>query len=97
MLSQNVNYFLDYDIYRLDINKLLKKLSKLVNNDMKYLDNGFNANMILIINEKSELVIRKSLRKMLSEEIKIKIEKSIHQTRVKYIGVKKCPFQTLIY
>ena len=49
---------------------------------MKYLNNGFNANMILLIIEKLELVICKSLRKMLSGKIN-------HQTRVKYICVKQ--------
>ena len=49
---------------------------------MKYLNNGFNANTILLIIEKLELAICKSLRKMLSGKI-------IHQTRVKYIGVKQ--------
>ena len=54
-------------------NKSFKNLNKLVNRDMEQLNNLFSANEISLNVEKTELVIFKSPRKVLSDEIKIKL------------------------
>ena len=51
----------------------MKNLNKLVNHDMRKLNNWLNANKISLNVEKTELVIFKSPRKALSDEIKIKL------------------------
>ena len=53
--------------------KSVKNLNKLVNNDMKQMNNWFKPNKISINVEKTKLVIFKSPRKVLSDEIKIKL------------------------
>ena len=72
------------------INKSVKNLNKLVNRDMKQLNNWLSANKISLNLEKSELVIFKSPRKVLSDEIKIKLtEKRLYPSNsVKYLGVR---------
>ena len=51
--------------------KSVKNLNKLVNPDMKHLNNWLSANKISLNVEKTELVIFKSPRKVLPDDIKI--------------------------
>ena len=51
----------------------LKNLNKLVNHDMKHLNNWLSANDFSLNVEKIELVIFKSPSKVLLDEIKIKL------------------------
>ena len=51
----------------------VKNLNKLVNGDMKHLNNWLSANEIYLNVEKSELVTFKSPRKVLLDEINIKL------------------------
>ena len=71
-------------------NKSVKNLNKLVNRYMKQLNNWLSANKISLSVEKSELVIFKSPRKVLSDEIKIKLPgKRLYSSKsVKYLGVR---------
>ena len=71
-------------------NKSVKNLNKLVNHDMKQLNNWLSANKISLNVETTELVIFKSPKKVLSDEIKIKLTgKRLHpSTSVKYLGVR---------
>ena len=71
-------------------NKSVKNLNKLVNPDMKQLSNWLSANKIPLNVEKTELVFFKSVRKVLSGEIKIKLtRKRLHPANsVKYLGVR---------
>ena len=64
-------------------------LNKLVNHDMKQLNNWLSANKISRNVEKAELVIFKSPRKVLSDEIKIKLtgKRLYPSNSVKYLGV----------
>ena len=68
-------------------NKSVKNLHKLVNHDMEQLNNWLSANKISLNVEKTELVIFKSPRKVLSDEIKIKLtRKRLYQSNsVKYL------------
>ena len=54
------------------------------------MNNRFSANEIFLIVEKTELVIFKSLRKVLLDEIKIKLSgKRLYPSNsVKYLGIK---------
>ena len=54
-------------------NMSVKNLNTLVNHDMKQLNNWFSANKISLNVEKTERVIFKYPRKVLSDEIKIKL------------------------
>ena len=65
------------------ISKSVKNLNKLVNRDMKHLNNWLSANKISLNVEKTELVIFKSPRKVLLDDIKIKLngKSYIHQTQ----------------
>ena len=71
-------------------NKSVKNLNKLVNPDMKQLNNWLNANKISFNVEKTEPVILKSSRKLLSDEIKIKLTRRrlYPSNSVKYLGVR---------
>ena len=73
-----------------DTNKSVKNLNKLVNHDMKQLNNWLNANKISLNVEKTELVIFKSPRKVLSGEIKTKLtgKRLYPSNSVKYLGVR---------
>ena len=51
----------------------MKNLNEVVNHDMEQLNNWLSANKISLNVEKTELVIFKSPRKVLSDEIKIKL------------------------
>ena len=55
------------------ISKSVKILNKLVNHDMKHLNNWLRANNFSLNVEKTELVIFKSPSKVLLDEIKIKL------------------------
>ena len=70
-------------------NKSLENLNKLVNHDMKQLNNWLSANKISLNVEKTELVIFKSPRKVLSNEIKIKLtgKRLDPSNSVKYLGL----------
>lgn len=65
-------------------------LNKLANLDLKHLNNWFSANKISLNINKNELLIFKSTRKILSNEIKIKLSgKKLHLSKsVKYLGVR---------
>ena len=83
------NLFAD-DTNLFHTNKSEKNLNKLVSPDMKQLSNWLRANKIALNVEKTELVIFKSPRKVLSDEIKIKLtgRKIYSSNSVKYLGVK---------
>ena len=68
----------------------MKNLNKLVNRDMKQLNNWSSTNKISFNLEKSELVIFKSPRKVLSDEIKIKLtqQRFYSSNSGKYFGVR---------
>ena len=72
------------------ISKSVKNLNKLVNHDMKHLNNWLSANKISLNVEKTELVIFKSPRTVLLDEIKIKISgKRLYPSNsLKYLGMK---------
>ena len=67
----------------------MKNLNKLVNHDMKQLNNWLSANKISLNVEKTELVIFKSPRKVLSDEIKIKLNKKNYQKLIHDVGKTK--------
>ena len=84
-----VHHFAD-DTNLFHTSKSVKKLNKLVNRDMKHLNNWLSANKISFNEEKTELVIFKSPRKVLVDEIKIKLSgKSLYPSNsIKYLGIK---------
>ena len=59
--------------YLFHTSKSVNNLNNLVNCDMKYMNNWLSANKIYLNVEKTELVIFKSRRKALPDEIKIKL------------------------
>ena len=67
-----VHHFAD-DSILFHTNKFVKNLNKLVNCGMKQLNNWLSANKICLNVEKTELVILKFPRKILLDEIKIKV------------------------
>ena len=67
-----VNHFAD-DTNLFHTNKSVENLNKLVNHDMKQLNNWLSANKISFNTSKPEIVIFKSPRKEISDEIKIKL------------------------
>ena len=71
------------------LNKV-KNLNKVANPDIKQLNNRSSANKISLNVEKTELVIFKSPRKVLSDEIKIKLTRKMFypSNSVKYLGVR---------
>ena len=68
----------------------MENLNKPVNHDMRQLNNWLSANKISPNGEKTELVIFKSPRKVLSDEIKIKLTgKMLYPSNsVKYLGLR---------
>ena len=84
-----VHHFVD-DTNLFHTNKSAKDLNKLVNHDMKQLNNWLSANKISLNVEKTELVIFKNPMKVLSEVIKIKLTgKRLNPSKsVKYLGVR---------
>ena len=85
----NVHHFAD-DTNLLTINKSLKRLSSLLNIDLKSLTNLFNAKTISLYVSKTELIIFKHKRKLLDFNMKIKLNgKRLYLTySVKYLGIK---------
>ena len=71
-------------------NKSLKNLDKLVNRDIAHLNIWLSANKISPNVEKTELVIFKSPRKVLQDEIKIKLsgQRLYPSNSIKYLGVR---------
>ena len=88
-----VHHFPD-DTNLFHTNKLVKNLNKLVKRDTKHLKDWLSANKISLNVEKIELVIFKFPRKVLSDEIKIKVtvQRLYPSNSVKYLGVRidKC-------
>ena len=68
----------------------MRNLNKLANSDFKQLNNWLNAKKISFNVEKTEIVIFKSPRKILLDEIKIKLtgKRLYPSTSVKYLGAK---------
>ena len=64
-------------------NKSVKNLNKLVNRDMKQLNNWLSANKDSLNVEKTELIIFKSPRKVIFDKSKIKLlgKDFVHQTQ----------------
>ena len=84
-----VHHFAD-DTDLLCLSNSIKKLSKLVNADLKHLLNWLNANKISPNVKKTEMIIFKSMQKKLEGDLKIKLcGKRLYPTEsVKYLGVK---------
>ena len=84
-----VHHFAD-DTNLLCFGNSIKKLSKLVNADLKHLLNWLNANKISLNVKKTEMIILRSKQKKLEGDLKIKLcEKRLYPTEsVKYLGVK---------
>ena len=84
-----VHHFAD-DTNLFHTSKSVKNLNKQINRDMKHLSNWLSANKISLNVEKTELVIFKSPRKVLLDEIKIKLSgKRLYPSNsVKYLGIK---------
>ena len=70
--------------------KSVKNLNKLFNRDMKHLNNWLSTNKNSLNVGKTELVIFKSPRKVLLDEIKIKLNRKrlYPSNSVKYVGIK---------
>ena len=70
--------------------KSVKNLSKLVNHDMKHLNNWLSANKNSLNVVKTELVIFKFPRKVLLDEIKIKLcgKRLYSSNSTKYLSIK---------
>ena len=84
-----IHHFAD-DINLFHTNKSVKNLNKLANHEMKQLNNWLSANKTSLNVEKTELVFFKSPRKVLSNEIKIKLtgKRLYPSNSVKYLGVR---------
>ena len=84
-----VHHFAD-DTNLFHTSKSVKNLNKQINRDMKHLNNWLSANKISLNVEKTELVIFKSPRKVLLDEIKIKLSgKRLYPSNsVKFLGIK---------
>ena len=83
-----VHHFAD-DTNLFHANKSVKNLNKLVNHDMKQLNNWLSANKISSNIEKTGLVLFKSPRKILSDENKIKLNKKNYQKLIHNVGKTK--------
>ena len=88
-----VHHFAD-DTNLLYTSKSLKNLNQLVNFDMKHLNIWLNTNKISLNVEKTELVISKSSRKVLLDEIKIKLSgKRLYPSNsIKYLHINMDKF-----
>ena len=84
-----VHHFAD-DTNVFHTSKSIKNKKKLVSPDMKNLNNELSANKISLDVEKTELVIFKSPRKVLLDEIKIKLsgKRLYTSSSGKYLGIK---------
>ena len=78
------------DTHLFHTSKSVKNLTKLVNHDMEHLNNWLSPNKISLNVEKTELAIFKSPRKVLLDEMKIKLSgKRLYPSNsIKYLGVK---------
>ena len=74
----------------------MKNLNEVVNHDMEQLNNWLSANKISVNVEITELVISKSPRIVLSDEIKVKLtgKRLYPSNSVKSLGVKMMNFYT---
>ena len=74
----------------------MKNLNEVVNHDMEQLNNWLSANKISVNVEITELVISKSPRIVLSDEIKVKLtgKRLYPSNSVKSLGVKMINFYT---
>ena len=83
------HYFAD-DTNLLHTSESARNLNELVNRDMKHLRNWLSANKTSLNVEKTELLIFKSLREVLPDEIKIKLsgKKLYPSNSIKYLGVR---------
>ena len=79
-----MHHFAD-DTNRFHTSKFLKNLNKLVNLDMKHLNNWLSANKISLQCKKTELVIFKSSRKVLAKRL-------YPSNSVNYLGVRTDSF-----
>ena len=68
----------------------MKNLKKLVNQDVKHLNNWLSANKVSLNVGKTELVVFESPRKVLLDEMKIKLSgKMLNSSNlIKYLGVR---------
>ena len=68
----------------------MKNLKKLVNQDVKDLNNWLSANKVSLNVGKTELVVFESPRKVLLDEMKIKLSgKMLNSSNlIKYLGVR---------
>ena len=84
-----MHHFAD-DTNLIHTSQSVKNLNKLVNHDMKHLNNWLSANKISLNIEKTELVIFKSPRNVLLDEIKIKLcgKRLYPSNSIKYLDVK---------
>ena len=76
-------YLFSVDTNLLHTSKSIKKLDKLVKRDIKHFNNYLSANKISLNIKETELVIFKTPRKVLSDQVRIKLmEKGyIYQAR----------------
>ena len=88
-LHSKLHHFVD-DTNLFHTSKSVKNLNKLVNRDRKHLNNWLSANKIYLNIEETELVIFKSPRKVLPDEMKIKLcgKRLYPSNSIKYLGVK---------
>ena len=84
-----VHHFAD-DTKLACLSNSIKKLNKLINDDLKRLVNWLNANKTSLNVNKTDMVIFKSKQKKFEGDLKIKLcGKRLHPTEsVKYLGVK---------
>ena len=84
-----VHHFAD-DTNLLCLSNSIKKLNKLVNDDLKHLLNWLNANKISLNVNKTEMVVFRSKQKKFEGDSKIKLcGKRLYPTEsVKYLGVQ---------
>ena len=85
----NFHHFAD-DTNLLYTNNSIKKLSKMLNKDIKNLTNWLNANRISLNFDKTEMILFKPIKKPLDCQLKLKLNgKRLYQTSsVKYLGIK---------
>ena len=73
-------------IFFIQVAKSVKSLNKQINRDMIHLNNWLSTNKIYRNIEKTELVIFKSPRKVLLDEIKIKLIKKVISIKLSKIS-----------
>ena len=77
-------------IFFIQVSLSVKNLNKQINRDMKHLNDWLGANKFFFNVEKTEIVIFKSPKKVLLDEIKINLSgKGLYPSNsVKYLGIK---------